>query len=198
MDVFEAIQTTRAMRRLDSSRPVSDADLRKVLEAATMAPSGGNSQPVRWIVVVDPQVRRQLGSIYRRCAAALLAGDEDSPLTRSSWHLVDHLAEAPTLLIACTEGEARRPASVFPAVQNALLAARALGLGTTLTTSHLQDEPAVRRVLGIPDSVQTYCIIPIGYPTGRWAKAERRPVEEVTYRDRWGEPFVPVQTDIVR
>ena len=67
MDVFEAIQTTRAMRRLDSSRPVSDADLRKVLEAATMAPSGGNSQPVRWIVVVDPQVRRQLGSIYRRC-----------------------------------------------------------------------------------------------------------------------------------
>ena len=102
------------------------------------------------------------------------------------------------MLIACTEGEARRPASVFPAVQNALLAARALGLGTTLTTSHLQDEPAVRRVLGIPDSVQTYCIIPIGYPTGRWAKAERRPVEEVTYRDRWGEPFVPVQTDIVR
>jgi nitroreductase len=189
MDVFEAIRTTRAMRHLDSSREVADADLHKILEAATKAPSGGDSQPVRWIVVTDAETKRLLGEVYSRCAARLLEGDEDSPLTRSSWYLVEHFGEAPALIVACTEGERRRPASVFPAVQNLMLAARALGLGTTLTTSHLEDEPAVREILGLPMHVATYCIIPIGYPLGRWGEAHRKPVEEVTYRDRWANPF---------
>jgi nitroreductase len=70
-----------------------------------------------------------------------------------------------------------------------MLAARALGLGTTLTTSHLQDEQAVKTILGIPESVDTYCMIPVGYPLGRWGEAQRKPVEEVAYRDRWGDPF---------
>jgi len=74
-------------------------------------------------------------------------------------------------------------------VQNALLAARALGLGTTLTTSHLQDETAVKLILGIPDEVATYCIIPVGYPIGRWGEAVRKPVDQVTYRDTWGNRF---------
>ena len=189
MDLFEAIRTTRAMRRLDPSRPVSDADLHKMVEAATKAASGGNSQPVRWIVITDPEVKSQLGDVYRRCASKLLQGFEESPLSRSSWHLVDHFGEAPALLVACTEGGNRRPASVFPAVQNLMLAARALGLGTTLTTSHLEDEPAVRQILGLPDNVLTYCIIPVGYPLGRWGEAQRRPVEEIAFRDRWDEPF---------
>ena len=189
MDVFEAIWTTRAMRRLDPSRPVADADLRKIVEAATKAASGSNSQPVRWIVVTDPNVRRRLGEVYRRCASKLLEGDEDSPLTRSSWHLVEHFGEAPALLVACTQGQARRPASVYPGVQNLMLAARALGLGTTLTTSQLEDEPAVREILGLPENAFTYCIIPVGYPLGRWGEAQRKPVEEIAYRDRWGNPF---------
>jgi nitroreductase len=188
LDLFEAIRTTRAMRRLDPSRTVSDADIRRVLEAATKAPSGGNRQPVRWIVVTDPELRSQLGEVYRRCAAKLMEGDEDSPLTRSSWYLIEHFGEAPVLIVACTEGENRRPASVLPAVQNLMLAARGLGLGTTLTTSHLEDEAAVKRILGIPENVMTYCIVPMGYPLGRWAEAQRKPVEEVAYRDRWNNP----------
>jgi nitroreductase len=189
MDVFEAINTTRAMRRLDASRTVSDADLRTILEAATKAPSGGNRQSLRWIVVTDPEVKRRLGEVYRRCASRLLEGEADSPLARSSWHLVDHFGEAPALLVACTEGSQRRPASVFGAVQNLMLAARALGLGTTLTTAHLEDEQAVKEILGIPDDAVTYCIVPVGHPTGRWGEARRKPVDEVAYRDRWGEPF---------
>ncbi len=188
MDVFEAIHTTRAMRRLDPNRRVADADLRRIIEAATKAPSGGNSQPMRWIVVTDPDKRR-LGEVYRRCAAGLMEDSDEPKIARSSWYLIEHFGEAPVLIVACCEGLARRPASVFPAVQNALLAARALGLGTTLTTSHLQDETAVKLILGIPDEVATYCIIPVGYPIGRWGEAVRKPVDQVTYRDTWGNRF---------
>ena len=189
MDVFEAIYTTRAMRRLNPDRAVSSGDLRKIVEAATKAATGANSQPVRWIVVTDPGLKRRLGEIYGRCASALLGEKGDSAWSRSSWHLVEHFGEAPALVVACTDGPNRRPASVFPGVQNLMLAARALGLGTVLTTSHLQEEAAVREVLGIPETVMTYCIIPVGYPTGRWAEAQRKPVEDVTFRDRWGERF---------
>lgn len=188
MDLFEAIHTTRAMRRLDQNRSVPDADIRRILEAATKAPSGKNSQPVRWIVVTDPEVKRQLGDVYRRCGAGGMDDSDEPRLSRSAWHLIDHLGEAPVLLIACTEGENRRPASVFPAIQNLMLAARGLGLGTTLTTMHLDDEPAVRAILSIPENVMTYCIIPMGYPLGRWGEAPRKPVEEVAYRDRWNNP----------
>lgn len=191
MDVFEAIRTTRAMRRLDPSRPVSDEDIRKILEAATKAANGQNSQPVRWIVVTDPNQRRRLGEVYRRCAEDLVNSFDDSPLKRSSLHLVEHMGDAPALLVACTEGANRRPASVFPAVQNLMVAARALGLGTTLTTMHLDEEETVRRILQIPAGVLTYCIIPVGYPLGRWGEAPRRPVEDVAYRDRWGSPLAP-------
>ena len=192
MDVFEAIGTTRAMRRLDPSRPVSDGDLRSIIEAATKAPSGGNSQPVRWLVVTDPELKRELGEVYRRTASSLMdvSDKRDPKLWRSVWHLIDHLGESPALLVACTKGATRRPASVYPAVQNLMLAARALGLGTTLTTSHLEDEAAVKEILGVPDDVATYVIVPVGYPLGRWGEAQRKAVEEVSYRDRWGNPFV--------
>lgn len=187
MDVFEAINTTRAMRRLDNSHAVADEDIRKMLEAGTRAASGGNSQPVRWVVVTDPEIKRELGEVYRRTASRLLEGAENSPFARSSWHLVDHFGEAPVLIVACTEGPNRRPASVYPAVQNVMLAARALGLGTTLTTSHLDDEDAVRRILGMPAEAITYCILPVGYPLGRWGEAKRKPVRDVAFRDQWNK-----------
>ena len=190
MDVFEAIRTTRSMRRLDPSRPVGEEDIRKILEAATKAANGQNSQPVRWIVVTEPEQKRQLGEVYRRCGSEMVSGWEDSPLKRSAWHLVQHMGQSPVLVVACTLGENRRPASVYPAVQNLMVAARALGLGTTLTTMHLDDEETVRQILGIPADVLTYCIIPIGYPLGRWGEAPRRPVEGVAYRNRWGDPFI--------
>jgi nitroreductase len=192
VDVFEAIRTTRAMRRLDPSRDVSDEDIRTIVEAATKAGSAGNRQPARWLVVRDAEKRRQLGELYRECVEPLLRDDQDRTKTdpatakrlKSTWHLARHLGEAPVLVLACASGQPN--AAVFVGVQNLMLAARALGLGTTLTTSHLCNEQKVKALLRIPDDVNTFCLIPVGYPLGRWGDAPRRPVEELAYRDEWG------------
>jgi nitroreductase len=195
MDLFEAIRTTRAMRRLDTAREVSDHDLTTIVEAATRAASGGNRQPVRWVVVKDAGKRKRLGELYRECAVEALKMYEEEAKTnavaarnlKSYWHLADHMGESPAIILACATGQRGRvEASVFPAVQNLMLAARALGLGTTLTTIHRCNEEAVKQLLGIPDDVHTFCMIPVGYPLGRWGEAPRRPVEEVTFWDRWG------------
>jgi nitroreductase len=195
MDVFEAIWTTRAMRRLDPARSVREEDLLLILEAASKAPSGGNSQPVRWVVVRDPRLKRRIGEIYRLEAHETLRIYEEPARTdpglarmlRSSLHLANHLGEAPVLLIPCAPTSlVRIEGSVYPAIQNLMLAARALGLGTTLTGMHRQNEQAVKDLLGIPDDVQTFAIIPVGYPLGRWGEARRLPVTETTYWDGWG------------
>jgi nitroreductase len=192
VDVFEAMRTTRAMRRLDNERPVTRQDIWTIVEMATKAATGGNSQPVRWIVIEDAEKRRRLGEIYRRCWAEIGAlyrqrtPAEDTQTNRiltSADHLGEHMGEAPVIIIPASKGG--DPASVYPGVQNLFLAARALGLGTTLTTVHKLAEDEVRAVLGIPDDVQTWAMIPVGYPTGRWGEPARRPVEEITYWDGW-------------
>jgi nitroreductase len=191
MELFEAIRTTRAMRRLDSARPVSETDIWTILEAASKAPTGGNSQPVRWIVVTDPEKKRRLGAIYGeawkpvREIYAQRNEDAIAPILRSADHLGDHMGEAPVLLIPTSRSD--DPASVYPACQNLFLAARALGLGTALTTVHRLREGEVKEVLGIPDDVHTWAMIPVGYPLGKWGEAERRPVAETTYWDRYGD-----------
>jgi nitroreductase len=193
MDVFEAIRTTRAMRRLDSSRIVSEEDIRTIVEAATKAGSAGNRQPVRWLVVRDGEKRRRLGELYRECVEPLLRDDEERAKTdpatarrlKSTRHLARHLGEAPVLILACAPGQVQ--AAVFVGVQNLMLAARALGLGTTLTTSHRCNEEKIKALLGIPDDVSTFCIIPVGYPLGRWGEAQRQPLEQLAYRDAWGQ-----------
>jgi nitroreductase len=196
MDIFEAIATTRAMRRLDPDRDVSDADVLTIVEAATKAATGGNSQPVRWMVVRDAEKRRELGDIYRRSWAPVreLYGQvEASPDTArvlsSADHLGDHMGDAPVIILPCSKGEpGQAESSVFPGVQNLFLAARALGLGTTLTTVHRLNEDEVRAVLEIPADVNTWAMIPVGYPTGKWGEGKRRPVREVTYWDTWRNP----------
>ncbi|HEX6547212.1 MAG TPA: nitroreductase family protein [Candidatus Dormibacteraeota bacterium] len=195
MDVLEAIRTTRAMRRLDPDRDVSEADLLTILEAATRGASGGNAQPVRWLVVRDPELKRQVGAIYREQAAERLKtyaemarqGDQTQARNLGSYqHLAEHLGAAPALVIPCARGvRGVVDASVYPGVQNLMLAARALGLGTTLTRIHLGGEAALKQVLGIPEDVHTFAIIPVGYPLGRWGEAPRRPVSEVVHWDRW-------------
>lgn len=184
------------MRRLDPSQDVSDADLETILFAATKAPSARNEQPVRWVVVRDRELRLRLGEIYRELArsqAPIAAPDPSSAkLARSVDHLVHHLADAPVLLVACAYGadDVRTAAAVYPAVQNLMLAARSLGLGTTLTSRHRLAMAETRAVLGIPDDVNIYAVIPLGYPLGRWGEAPRLPVREVAHRDRWGRPFI--------
>lgn len=196
MDLFEAIATTRAMRRLDAGREVSDEDVLTIVEAATKAATGGNAQPVRWLVVKDADLRARVGAIYGECWRSVrefYASQEQTPTTArmlaSADHLGEHMGEAPVLILPCSKGQpGQAESSVFPGVQNLFLAARALGLGTTLTTVHRLKEDDVREVLGIPADVTTWALIPVGYPTGRWGEAKRRPVREVTYWDRWKNP----------
>lgn len=183
------------MRRLDPGRPVSEDDVRTILEAAQKGATGGNRQPVRWLVVRDPELKAKIAEHYRYGAQIALAAYEEAARTdstaarmlKSAWHLADHMGEAPVLLLACSPGRPERAgASVFPAVQNLMLAARALGLGTTLTTIHHHREAEIKELLGVPPEVGIYAIVPLGYPLGRWGEARRRPAAEVTYRDRWG------------
>ena len=197
MDVFEAIRTTRAMRRLDPDRDVSDEDLLTIVEAATKGPSGSNSQPTRWIVVKDPAKRRRLGEIYRECwlpVRKMYASGGDLPestsrVLRSADYLGDNMGDAPAIILPCSKGQTGQvESSVFGCVQNLFLAARALGLGTTLTTVHRMKEPEVREVLGIPEDISTWAMIPVGYPLGKWGEAQRRPVREVAYWDSWRQP----------
>ncbi|MGH9006458.1 MAG: nitroreductase family protein [Acidimicrobiales bacterium] len=190
MELSEAIRTTRAMRRLDPDRPVSDEDLWTILGAAAKAPSGGNRQVARWLVVRDPEKKAKIGALYGEAWSSIrdaYAAGQDAPsaILTSADHLAAHMGEAPAILIPCSRGG--DPASIYPGCQNLFLAARELGLGTALTTVHRLKEPEVRAVLDIPDDVQTWAMIPVGYPLGRWGEAQRRPVEETTYWDRFGE-----------
>lgn len=195
MDVFEAIWTTRAMRRLDPDRDVSEEDLWRVLEASTKGPSGGNRQQLRWVVVRDPEQKARLGEVYRSIWEGYqgrLHPDrlEDESVSRnmgSARHLAEHLEEAPALLVACARRRGDVEAAVYPGIWNLCLAARARGLGTTLTTMIKGRSDTVREILDLPDDVEIFALVPIGYPLGRWGEARRRPVEEVVHWDGWGQ-----------
>ncbi len=215
-DVFTIMGSLRAMRRLKPD-PVPEELVWKVIEAGTKAPSGGNSQPWRFVVVQDPQTKRFIQERYARAfqvymqANLELAQRRPTPPSdaemarqmragRAALHLAEHMHEVPVLLLVCMvprelallTDEKGRPrshaalyASVFPAVQNVLLACRALGLGATLTTLHLMFEADVKTRLGIPADVETVALVPIGWPIGRFGPTSRMPVEEVTYWDGW-------------
>jgi len=200
MDVFEAIYTLRAIRRFRPD-PVPEELIWRVLEAATMAPSGGNRQPWRFIVVRDPQIKARLGQfylegwqrIYGPMREQALADPATARVYRAAEHLAHRLAEVPVLIVACLQthpwpAPTSPPGSyIYPAVQNLMLAARALGLGTVLTTLYRVREEEVRALLGIPAGWETMALIPLGWPRGRFGPLRRLPVEQVTYWDRWGE-----------
>jgi nitroreductase len=209
MDVLEAIYTTRAMRRLKPD-PIPDDVLRAILDAAIRAPSGGNQQGWSFVVVRDAALRARLQELYKPALDSLFQpggpyariDEEGDPETieqnrrmrDSALYLADHMHEAPVIVIACIRTGGRGTnvttgSSIYPAVQNLMLAARAFGVGSTLTTIHRVNEGEVRTLLGIPAEVETAALIPLGYPRGRWGIAQRRPLAEVAYADRWGEPF---------
>ena len=202
IDVLEAIATTRSMRRLKTD-PIPDEVLRTILEAAVCAPSGSNQQTWSFIVIRDPELKRQIQVWYSEVAQRYFqlgpqtvpddaSGEAAMQRVRSSAaHLAEHLHEAPVLVLCCIRGTQSFPlgSSIYPAVQNLMLAARAFGIGSTLTTFHLSKEADIKALLDIPQDVHTAALIPLGYPTGRWARARRRSVEEVVYADRFGEPL---------
>ena len=198
MDLFEAINTQRAMRRLKPD-PVPDDLIWKVLEAAIRAPSGGNRQPWNFLVVRDPEKKRKIAEwyldswnkSYGLIKQAAMASPETAKTYASAEYLANHLAEVPVLIIATVNNAGVAPvsppgASIYPAVQNLMLAARALRLGTCLTTLHRTHEAEVKQLLGIPENVETMALIPLGWPKGKFGAGPRLPVDKVTYWDGWG------------
>jgi nitroreductase len=220
--LFEAIYTARALRRLKPD-PVPETLITKILEAATMAPSGGNAQNWIFIVVRDEAQRRRLAAVYRKASdevAAIYAARGRPPhLTDAQYkrlmdggsYLWDHMGDAPVLLVPCLRKRDMPPrdalpaavaarydahllhqdkirgSSIYPAVQNVILACRALGLGTLITTNHILYEDEARGILGLPADVFTFALMPIGFPHGRYGPLARRPVSEVAFADRWGQ-----------
>lgn len=205
-DLFEILHTTRAIRRLKPD-PVPDELIRKILQAGVCAPSGGNRQPWRFLVIKDRAIKQQVQHYYQRALEEVVGPryrtSEPPPgVTRAQYdrqldavtYLTEHFHEAPIWIVACLDEGQRTPtrgsgASIYPAVQNMLLAARALGLGATLTTRHLQYEAEVEAILGLPQGVHSYAILPIGYPLGRFGPVGRGPLAEIVFEDRWGRPF---------
>jgi nitroreductase len=203
-DLFEIIGTTRSMRRLKPD-PVAPELIRKILEAGVCAPSGGNMQRWRFLVVQDPEIKRTVGAYYRRAWDEVVApryrSGEPAPGTSrerflrmlaAAEYLAHHIDEAPVWIVPCLQGAAptrTAGSSIYPAVQNMLLAARALGLGATLTTLYLNHEAETEAALGLPPDWHSYALLPIGYPVGRFGPVRRVPLEEVVYADRWGEAY---------
>ncbi|HNO65256.1 MAG TPA: nitroreductase family protein [Tepidiformaceae bacterium] len=199
---FEVIGTQRAMRRLKTD-PVPESYIKKILWAATRAPSGGNRQGWRWLVVTDPAAKKQIQGWYHELWSRVVASGygagtglpEEERLSnervmKSATYLAEHMHEAPVLIFACTltgNGDITAGSSIYPAVQNLMIAARALGLGTALTTVHRGHQDDIRKLLGIPESVETAALIPVGWPKGKFGTGFRKPVEDVTYWERWGE-----------
>jgi nitroreductase len=207
MDLAQAMRTQRAIRRLKPD-PVDDDLLLRCLELATMAPSGGNRQPAEFILVRDRRAKAALGRLYRQSWSVygglgkLLYGNHERTrkiIAAVDWQ-VEHWEEVPVVVVACLRGVAlplpgvarsSRYGSIYPAIQNFLLAARAEGLGAALTTLPVWSHWAARRALGIPWKVEPVAAIPVGWPRGRYGPTTRRPVERSVHVDRYGNrPFL--------
>jgi nitroreductase len=208
VDLYEALYTTRSMRRLKPD-PIPIEAQARILDAAIRAPSGGNRQGWRFVLVDDPMLRERLGPIYRVCVEQLwsspayairLAAARATPddpesasmlrMIRSAQHLADHFEEAPVLLFAFAQSDVSG-GSIFPAVWSAMLAARVEGIGTTLTTILAFRKAEVFELLGVPaeQGWEMAGCVAMGYPLGRWGVAERRPVDEIAGRNCWDGPL---------
>ena len=204
MPLEEAMRTQRAIRRLKSD-PVDDALVLRLIELALRAPTGSNAQNWEFVVVKDPAVRaklarlnRQAFSLYGAIGRRLVARSGDTKMMRIidavQWQ-ADHFEDVPVIVVACLKGvippwppvaTASAYGSIFPSVQNLLLAARAAGLGAALITLPLWSKLLARRALRLPWNVSPCAVIPLGWPRGRYGPTTRRPVEDVVSLDRYG------------
>lgn len=212
MDVQEALMTTRAIRRY-TDEPVTDEEVNTCLRAAVQAPNGGNMQAWQFLIVRDADVKARLGEIYARSwgryeGAVLKALGEPrtergkearEKMLKSSRYLAANIGQAPVLAAFLMPGASMSLSdeqgemdtghpygSIFPAVQNFMLAARGLGVGTALTTVYRIHQNEVREVLAVPGHYEVVALVPMGRPKGSFGVAPRRPFEEVTHWDRFG------------
>lgn len=212
MDADEVLTTTRAVRkRIDLGRAVPLELIAECIEVALQAPSAGNRQPWRFVVVTDPEKKARIADHYRRSWAAYRAAqrwdyaEEDPRQQRkdavidSAQYLADHFHEVPVHVIPCIEGRSETRshagtaalfASILPATWSFMLAARARGLGSSLTTLHLVYETEVAEILGIPPDVSQCALVPVGYLLGDTLRPARRlPVSQVASLDGWSRPL---------
>jgi nitroreductase len=208
MPLVEAMETQRAVRKVLPD-PVDDDIVVRCIELALRAPTGSNSQSWLFVVVRDADVRAAFAAQYRVAWSAYrerMSRRSPSPrldkvMDSVQWQ-VDHFEEIPVLVVPCLEPDssgrgAPRPddppirassfyGSVYPSVQNLLLAARAVGLGASLVTLPLWSHETTQEILGLPADVTPVCMVPLGWPRGRYGPTTRRPVHEVIHRDRYG------------
>jgi nitroreductase len=208
--VDHLLTTTRSVRkRLDLTRPVDPAVVERCIEIALQAPTGSNAQGWHFIVVTERETRARLTALYRQGLELLLPTYASGPfpaddvrtrqlpgMLTSGLHLYEHLHEVPVLVIPCVEGrfetapvvmQATLYGSIFPAVWSFMLALRARGIGSCLTTDHLFHEAEAAQILGIPDTVTQVALLPVAYFTGTDFKpAKRLPARERTHWNTWG------------
>ena len=204
LSALEALHSTPSRRYL-APDPIPEDVLWAILDAAIRGPSGGNAQQWGWVVLTDQEIKGRVAGWYRenwdaaygRHRDRILAGDAGaSGLTPRGFlgaeHLAQHLEEAPVWVFPVLRNAAdatspRVGSSIYGAVQQLCLAARAYGIGTSLTTLYGGHEDELRELLGLPPDALTMALIPLGYPArGRWAEPRRRPVGEVVHWNRWG------------
>ena len=195
MTLGETMFTQRAIRRF-RPEPIPDADLQDILEAAIRAPNGGNTQPWHFLVIRDPSLRAKLAELYHEAWWAKrrdqgIMGPQDIPpgknSMRSAMRLADQIGQAPVIVLLCATSQGpAAAASIIPAAQNLLLAARAFGVGGTITTLHANVDDRVHDLLGIPPEAQVVYCLPLGYPRGTFGTVQRKPLSEVCSYERWG------------
>ena len=216
MNLLEGMMTQKSIRRY-TDEPVTDAEIWQCLRAAIQAPNGGNGQPWQWLVVTDAEKRRRIGAIYRRAWGRYfpaITGVAPEPTTdearrqgmrmaASAIHLSEHMGEAPALVMLLRHGGEKTYqltdadgavdigntyyTSLVPALQNFMLAARGLGIGTCLTTLFRIHQDEVRQVCDIPSEYEIEALVPMGRPRGKFGVAPRRPVAEVAFWNQFGE-----------
>ncbi len=202
MSLEEAMRTQRAIRRLKAD-PVDDALVLRLIELALKAPTGSNAQSWEFIVVKDAAVKAKLGrlnrmawNVYGSLGRRMAGGDAAmlKIIDAVQWQ-ADHFDEIPVIVVACLKGfvpiwppsvTMSLYGSIFPSVQNLLLAARAAGLGAALITLPLWSRFLARRALGLPFSIAPCAVVPLGWPKGKYGPTRRRPVGEVVSLDRYG------------
>jgi nitroreductase len=210
MELQDVIRTAGTCRYYRKDR-VSDEVLARVIDAARFAPTGGNRQPLRFVVVRDPESKRSLAKWYLVRWEAYLSAMRQSQvrvgapprLIEAADHFAKHLADVPVLIVACAKLADVHPtdhllgrlsvvggASVYPAIQNLLLTAREEGLGAALTTLLCFDEPKVKELLGIPPEISTVATLAVGYPEKPFPRRlTRRPLAEIAFLESYGEVF---------
>ena len=202
LSLLEGIHSTPSRRYL-SEELIDDEIIWNIIDAAIRGPSGGNKQAWGWIVIKDKNTKNQIAKLYLESWDKSYGNRRDSILNNldndalgprnflSAEHLANHISDAPVWIVPILRyiSKSKSPitgSSIYGAIQNLMLAARAYGIGSTLTALHTAYEEDVKKILNIPDDAMTMALIPLGYPIkGKWSQPKRKPVESVTYWELW-------------